>query len=534
MNQSNILVRGTNWVGDAVMTLPALAALAANFPQSKLTVMTRPWALDIYQNHPGVTGTLPYDKGGSHRGFRGHRAIIKQMKAEKFDLAVLFQNAFGAALLARLAGINKRIGYARDGRKFLLTDAVKLRPEDRFCHEVFYYLNILESCGLAAPFSQPRFYPSSEAILQAEELWANYKFDKGELALAIAPGAAFGSAKRWPVANFAAAASEILAKHPGRAIILGGPGETEVAAELARQLPPNTINLAGQTTLATTGALLAKVGLVLTNDSGLMHLAGAQENTPLVAVYGPTNPLTTAPLSHKSRRLVSTSPCAPCLKRECPLEERVCFDNITPSAVAQTALDLLEPPTNPNQKPAVFLDRDGTLIEEVNFLCRPEDVKLTSGAGEAVAALNRAGYKVILVTNQSGIARGLFSEDDLEKVHHHINGLLTAGGGGHLDAIYYCPHHPQEGTRPELVRECDCRKPGVGMFKQAADEHDLDLRKSFWIGDRARDWGMAEKLGGRSIHVLTGHGLTEAQEGLKIMPTLAAPNLRRAVEWILS
>ncbi len=513
------------------MTLPALAALARNFPEARLSVLTRPWAAGVYRNQPGLEAVLTDDRQGGHRGLGGRLKLARDLRRRGFDLAVLFQNAFGAALVCALAGIPQRWGYARDGRSFLLTRAVEVQPADRFMHEAFYYLELLERLGLEASFTQPRLAVPPEKIQKFKKIFKKAGPADWSAPLILAPGAAFGSAKRWPVANFARAASLILERRPSGVVILGGAGEVPVAEQLAALLPSPVCNLAGRTSLGASMIALAQGGLLLTNDSGLMHLGGAL-GVPLVAVFGPTNPLTTAPLG-RGRLIRSRAACAPCLKRDCPLSRQICFDDVTPELAAKAALELLEPPPMlPGQSPAVFLDRDGTLNREVGFLARPDQLELLPGVDRAVARLNGAGYKTVVVTNQSGLARGLFSREDLDAVHARLRELL-ARDGARLDGVYFCPHHP-EGRVPELARTCQCRKPESGLYEEAARDLDIDLARSVWIGDRQRDFQSAEKFGGRSVLVLTGYGLEEARARLECQPTLVAPDLRRAVEWIVS
>jgi histidinol-phosphate phosphatase family protein len=154
-------------------------------------------------------------------------------------------------------------------------------------------------------------------------------------------------------------------------------------------------------------------------------------------------------------------------------------------------------------RPAVFLDRDGTLIEDPGYLADPDRVRLLPGAAEAVAELNRAGVPVVVVTNQSGIARGLLTEAQYRATERRLDQLL-ADRGARIDAHYFCPHHPDAGG------PCDCRKPGLLLYRRAASEHGLDLAASWWVGDRLRDVLPAPALGGRGILVLTGAGGSEA------------------------
>lgn len=184
--------------------------------------------------------------------------------------------------------------------------------------------------------------------------------------------------------------------------------------------------------------------------------------------------------------------------------------------------------------PAVFLDRDGVLIEEVGHLRRPEQLRLTQGAAAAVAELRAAGLRVILVTNQSAVARGLLSEAELAAVHERLRALLQAEGAV-LDDILYCPHHPTEGLPPYDVA-CACRKPAPGMLLMAQERHGLDLAGSFLVGDKRSDIGAARRAGcAAAILVRTGHGATEAagpfQEDDR--PDLICDDLTEAAAFIL-
>jgi D-glycero-D-manno-heptose 1,7-bisphosphate phosphatase len=182
---------------------------------------------------------------------------------------------------------------------------------------------------------------------------------------------------------------------------------------------------------------------------------------------------------------------------------------------------------------AVFFDRDGTLNEEVEFLSRPEQLALIPGAVEAVCAVNRSGMAACVISNQSGIARGLFREADLGPIHDTLARYLGAGGA-HLDRIYYCPHHPTAGIPPYNI-ECDCRKPGTGMLRQAERELGIDLRRSFVVGDRLIDVQAGQAAGGKGILVLTGwgtHARAELSAGV-VTPDFIAASVREAVEFIL-
>jgi D-glycero-D-manno-heptose 1,7-bisphosphate phosphatase len=182
---------------------------------------------------------------------------------------------------------------------------------------------------------------------------------------------------------------------------------------------------------------------------------------------------------------------------------------------------------------AVFLDRDGTLIEEVGYLDRTDRVVLYPYTVDAVRAFNRAGLLTVMVTNQSGVARGFFTEAIVEDVHRHIASLLAAGGA-RIDAYYHCPHHPAGDVR-EYAVQCECRKPRQGLVDRAVRELGVDPLRSFVVGDRWADVGLARRSGGRGVLVRTGYGAAEEQrprDGL--VPDAVVNNLIEAASWILA
>ena len=188
--------------------------------------------------------------------------------------------------------------------------------------------------------------------------------------------------------------------------------------------------------------------------------------------------------------------------------------------------------TVPDSAACVFVDRDGTLIEEVGYLDRVERLTLYPWTTDAVRALNRAGLRIVLVSNQSGVARGFFSEAVVDELHARMAELLAAGGA-RLDAYYYCPHHP-DGKVASYARACDCRKPNRGLVDRAAREFGIDPARSFVVGDRWLDVGLARTIGGRGVLVRTGYGATEearAPQGLAA--DAVDDNFAAAASWIL-
>ena len=179
---------------------------------------------------------------------------------------------------------------------------------------------------------------------------------------------------------------------------------------------------------------------------------------------------------------------------------------------------------------AVFLDRDGTIIEDVGYLNSPDQIQFIPGSIEAIKKLNLAGFKVIVVTNQAGVARGLIAEDMLQTIDKTLAKQILSGGA-HLDGIYYCPHHPDHGLYP-YKQNCNCRKPNPGMLKRAEKDHNIDLTQSIIVGDKATDVLAGKNLGLKSILVTTGKGAKE-QANLNGHADHVADNLSAAVNWLL-
>jgi heptosyltransferase II len=328
-------VRATNWIGDAVMSLPAIRAIRDIFPHARVAVLAKPWVADVYARESAIDGVIPY------AGTR--RAIAAELRAQRFDAAILLQNAFNAALVTWLAGIPVRIGYNRDARGLLLTHAIPVpEPGEIPRHERFYYLELLRRAGLMERF------PACDAI-RLDGLDAARAEGAAHLArlridgpvIGVSPGAAFGGAKRWPAERFAQVAREF-----PRALLFGSTAERELCDRIAAEVP-GAVNLAGQTTLREFIDLASVCRLFLTNDSGAMHIASAA-GVPTVTVFGATDDTTTGPTGPLARVVREHAECSPCLLRECPIDHR-CMTRVTPERVTAVARELLEtyqPPRN--------------------------------------------------------------------------------------------------------------------------------------------------------------------------------------------
>jgi lipopolysaccharide heptosyltransferase II len=347
-NPRKILVRTTNWIGDAVISLPALEALRARFPTSEIVLVSKPWVSEIYCHYPGMLRQIIYDPDGKHRGLSGLRRLIADLRAEHFDLAVLFQNAFQAAWMAWRARIPARIGYARDGRGPLLTESVQVPPRGAYGHEAYYYLQLLFRSGLIErPEPVKPLEDARLALGEAELSWAakrlqTLRLDGSRFLMGIHPGASFGPAKRWPPERFAAFADRMIGALRANVLIFGSAAEAPLAESIARAMKHAPTLLAGKTTLTQMLALFAHCQFVMTNDSGPMHLAAAM-GLPLVAVFGSTDERATGPLSLHARVVKHPVACSPCGLRNCPIDFR-CMQNVTVEDVSNAALELVARP----------------------------------------------------------------------------------------------------------------------------------------------------------------------------------------------
>ena len=335
-----ILIRGTNWIGDVVMSLPAVSAVRHSFPRARICVLAKPWVADLYRSCPDVDDVIIFQSPGRHDGVGGKVRLARELRGEEFDLALLLQNAIEAALITWRARIPMRAGYDSDCRGLLLTHAVRRTRAIRRIHQIDYYLAMVRALGCSVAGREIRLAPDDAACAAADKILAGYGIDRRDTLIGIAPGASYGPAKMWFPDRFAAVADRMADDFSARVVLFGSAGDRERAKHVQRHAKRDLINLAGETGLNEAMALISRCGLFISNDSGLMHLAGALD-VPLIAIFGSTNPVTTSPPGERSRILYKGVSCSPCLKKECPTDFR-CMDLIQTDDVYDAAERLLE------------------------------------------------------------------------------------------------------------------------------------------------------------------------------------------------
>jgi heptosyltransferase II len=320
-----IVVRAPNWVGDVVLSLPAIRDLCRNFPRARLTVLARPWVADLYR---------PVTEVDEVQESREFGKDVDWLKGA-FDLGVLLPNSFGSALTLWQAGVPERFGYATDGRGPLLTRAVPVSGDVRGRSQVYYYRWMLAGLGLhvsGAPDASLRC-PGEWSRRAAEKLG-----DDGPW-VGLNPGAFYGTAKRWLPERYAAVADLVARRTGAKVAIVGGPAERSLGEAVARMMRTPARLLSGETTLGELVGVLSRLRLLLTNDSGPMHLASAL-GVGVVAVFGSTDWRETSPAAGRYRLVREPVYCSPCLLRECPIDHR-CMRRVSVERVAGAALEML-------------------------------------------------------------------------------------------------------------------------------------------------------------------------------------------------
>jgi heptosyltransferase-2 len=334
-----ILVRAPNWVGDAVMAIPALEVIRRTHASAEIAILARPAVADLYRDQPFANKIVEYDSSGRHKGWWGREKLAAELRNENFDLAILMQNAFEAAWLAWRAGIPQRVGYARDGRGLLLTKPIRVPGENEIPrHESHYYLELIRRAGWTEsrgeiPSIRLQVPPAAREAAQASLLRAGVRKDAWRCA--IAPGASYGAAKCWPAERFAALADRLISECGADVILFGTPSEKEMAARIRSAMKCNPISLVGQTSMRDLAAFFSACSIFIGNDSGAMHVAAAI-GLPVIGIFGPTDPEGTAPLTPQFTLIREPVSCSPCFLRSCPVDHR-CMTRIRVDAVFSVA-----------------------------------------------------------------------------------------------------------------------------------------------------------------------------------------------------
>lgn len=496
-----ILVIRFSSLGDVILTSATVLNLKINFPGSHIVYLTKERYRSLVKCFDGVDEivTLP-EPAGAIDFFK----LLLKLDAYDFDTIIDLHGNFRSWVARKIVTANTRIVYPKR-RYDRLIIVKKHKIPTAWPHTIDLYNSCVEQLGERLVCKRPVVKPpvvdrDISNLLKAVQNKSNV--------VVIAPGAAHPN-KQWPIERFAEVALQ-LHQSRGAVIAWAVTSADKGKSTLESKIPGDYFVELVDYSVTKLAGVISQAGLTLANDSGVAHLSSAV-GTPVVAVFGPTHPaLGFAPRGLFDRVIEVDERCRPCSlhgKKPCFREERFCFTRITSEVVYETANNLLNSDINSSR--ALFVDRDGTIIVDKNFLSKPEEIEFEPGAVEALRLAGRMGFKLVILSNQSGVARGFFGVDTVERINERLLSMLSAEGI-EVDALYYCPHL-RDGVVKEYALECDCRKPAPAMVEEAARQLGVDLRRSYVIGDKMDDFNLGRVIGACPILVRTGHGRRQEQ-----------------------
>jgi D-glycero-D-manno-heptose 1,7-bisphosphate phosphatase len=511
----DILVIRFSSLGDIVLTSPTLLNLRINYPSSRLCLLTK-------QTFEPLAALLPaVDRIEAVNGSTTSASYVRKLldiDSGNFQLVVDLQGKLNSYLARKFVSSQQNLVYPkrRLERAAMIRRRNKIIPHD-YPHTIDLYNDVLTQLGKPIWATRPvmRRLPASSTLMRRLP-------DNTPIAV-IAPGAKHPP-KQWPPERFLQVAHHLYHDY-NMAVAWCTPADSSgnpVPPPGNHDIPGGFFTTFAGLPLSELSALIARAEITIANDSGISHLSSAV-GTPTVALFGPTHPaLGFAPRGLFDRVVQVDEFCRPCSlhgRTPCYRDKQYCFDRIRPEMVVEAVDDTLA--ARARSRRAVFLDRDGTIMVDKNYLHDPDQVELIPQAAEAMKALTEAGFALVIVSNQSGVARGMFGVDDVERVNRRLISLLHASGV-EVDGVYYCPYH-RHGTVPEYTAHSPLRKPGPGMPELAARDLGIDLRRSYVIGDKTEDIWLARIIGAFPLLVRTGYGrLSEKQ--------LTAYNLEKSVD----
>lgn len=333
-----IIVRMPNWIGDLVMATPVLSDLRKAYPQAHITAMCCNPVCDLLREDQAIDELFCFSKTNRFGRRDEKRNIVEKLRRGKYDLGILLTSSFSSAWWFWLGGVKKRLGYQGNGRGILLTDKIPFPKDVHQQHLVETYKMLLAPLGIPLSDRKPRIFLSEKELVNAKTLLHQMGISSEQILIGINPGAAYGSAKCWLPERFREVTERLLKLPSVRIIYFGDQASMPLVKEICREFPAPVINLAGLTSLRELAALIKLCQVILTNDSGPMHIAAAA-NTPLVALFGSTNEVATGP--YRTGTVIHKHvSCSPCYKRVCPLDFR-CMKRIETDEVYEEILRTL-------------------------------------------------------------------------------------------------------------------------------------------------------------------------------------------------
>lgn len=335
-----ILIRGVNWVGDTILTYPTIERLKGAFSHSHLAVLTPGYLNDLWETFPYVDEVIPFQRGEGFRSLSEDLNLILTLRKRRFDLAVILPRSFHSAFQIYLARIPYRIGFEDRGRSLFLTHGIPRTEEALRTHRIRYYQRLVDFLDPGEKCPSPKVFLREEDRRWAEETLRDSGLLDGRPLIGMNPGATYGQAKCWPPNRFRELGKRLSKKWKANVLLFGKEEEGPIAREILQGSEGGGIDLTGKTHLLQLAALLERCHLLVTNDTGTMHLSAAV-GTPVAALFGPTDPSTTGPWGDGHVVVKRDVSCSPCLKRVCPTDHR-CMELITVDEVEEVILNRLK------------------------------------------------------------------------------------------------------------------------------------------------------------------------------------------------
>ncbi|HEA47230.1 MAG TPA: lipopolysaccharide heptosyltransferase II [bacterium] len=331
MEYKKILVKGVNWVGDAVFITPALSALRSGFPKAKISLLIPEKVAEIYQGNPDIDELVAYQR---KEGLREKIELIRTLRKKKFDLGIIMQStSYGPAVLFYLTRIPERVGYSHSLRNLLLTKVVKRSKGTQ--HEVDFFLGLVKSLGIKVEKKKVFMAEDGEAKEWAGNFLIENGYKENHPLVGIFPGAYFGPAKRWFTERYATLADRLIKNYRARVILFGEKNDFPLVQKFIDKMTVNLINAIGKTSLKQLRALIERCHLFITNDSGPLQIASTTK-TPIIALFGSSDPKKTGPWRDEECTIIYKKvSCSPCFKRKC--KKLTCFEEISVEDILQIA-----------------------------------------------------------------------------------------------------------------------------------------------------------------------------------------------------
>ena len=493
-----ILVIRLSSLGDIILTTPVLDALKDNYRNSEILFLTKQKYQGLFEFDPRISTVIYFETEGKDKGVAGLFRMIKSLNQEKFDLIVDLHSNLRSFFMRLLVKTKKKVHYRKKLiPRFLMVHFKRWKAKS--VSTIDSYLKSLGEIGTRVWSRIPRLYSKNENKIWAENFFTGNGLGKDEILVGIAPGARWET-KRWDLDKFSSVAKNLSQDLPAKILLVGNKEDQQLIEEIEDHVGKEKIIQAVDLPLDRLIPLVERCELFISNDSGPMHLASAL-GVPTIGIFGPTHPgLGFSPSGLEDKIFWAEVECSPCSLhggKECVMESRFCMDNLKPEEIVKEAKRMV------SADKVIFLDRDGTINVDKDFVSRIEEIEFIPGAKEALKILQGLGYKLVIISNQSGIARGIMAKEQVEQINNFILEELKKEGIK-IEGIYYCPHHPDE--------NCDCRKPRTGLIRAALQDHQLKLKGAWVVGDKLSDVLLGKNIKGKSILVLTGYGQETKQK----------------------